>query len=264
LDTAGTKKVLAVHSTPLPSEFAPSAADCGVDNASSKQLSVEYNIDYASCVGSLIYLGMTRVDIVYAVNKLAKFTHKPGRVHFKAMLHLLRYLQDHPNVGIRFYSDYMNAPMTKALIAENALVSHPLFGFSDSSWNDDIEHGHSTGCFIIIFMGGVVDHSSNLPDPVALSSAEAEYNEGCIAFMAVSHLRMFLVELEGIEESELPPTPMFFDSKIAIAMGKSYKDTKHTRHIMRRFHYVRAGISSNRFIMGWIRTGAINLKVNLF
>jgi len=37
-------------------------------------------------------------------------------------------------------------------------------------------------------MGGVVDHSSNLPNPVALSSAEAEYNEGCLAMMATSHL----------------------------------------------------------------------------
>jgi hypothetical protein len=27
-----------------------------------------------------------------------------------------------------------------------------------------------------------------MPDPVALSSAEAEYNEGCVAFMAASHL----------------------------------------------------------------------------
>jgi hypothetical protein len=73
--------------------------------------------------------------------------------------------------------------------------------------------------------------------------------------MAASHLKMFLAELEGIEESELPPTAMFFDSKSAIAMGESYKDTKHTRHIMRRYHYVREGISSNRFIMGWIRSG---------
>jgi hypothetical protein len=71
------------------------------------------------------------------------------------MVHLLRYLQDHSNVGIRFYSDYINAPMTK-------------------SWNDDINYGRSTGCFITTYLGGVVDHSSNLPDPVALSSAEAQ------------------------------------------------------------------------------------------
>jgi hypothetical protein len=57
-----------------------------------------------------------------------------------------------------------------------------------------------------------------MPEPVALSSAEAEYNEGCVAFMAASHLRMLLCELEGIQESTLPPTTIYFDSKSAIAM----------------------------------------------
>jgi hypothetical protein len=53
---------------------------------------MSYNIDYASGIGSLIHLGMTRCDIVYAVNKLAKFGRKPGRNHFEAILHILRYL----------------------------------------------------------------------------------------------------------------------------------------------------------------------------
>jgi len=127
LETAGTKKVLAVHTTPLPSNFIPSAADCSVNEVASMQLAEEYNIDYASCVGSLIYLGMTRVDIVYAVNKLAKFTHKPGRIHFEAIVHLLRYLQDHSHVGICFFSNYQNAPITRSLIAENLEISHPFF-----------------------------------------------------------------------------------------------------------------------------------------
>jgi hypothetical protein len=103
-------------------------------------------------------------------------------------------------------------------------------------------------------MEGVVDHSSNVPDPVAMTSAEAEYNEGCIAFMAASHLRMLLAELEGVEEQDMEPTNIFFDSKSAIAMGYGYKDMKHTRHIMRWFHYVRECIvSKKKFIMQWIK-----------
>jgi hypothetical protein len=103
-------------------------------------------------------------------------------------------------------------------------------------------------------MGGVVDHSSNLPDPVAMSSAEAEYNEGCIALKAAQHLRMLLAELEGSEESKMAPTNIYFDSKSAIAMGESYKGTKHTRHIMQRYHYVRERIAANQFTMVWIKT----------
>jgi hypothetical protein len=127
-----------------------------------------------------------------------------------------------------------------------------FFGFSDSSWNDDVDTGRSTGCFIITYMGGSMDHSSNMPDPVALSSAEAEYNEGCVAFMAASHLRMLLCELEGIDEGGMAPTTMYFNSKSAMAMGNSYHDTKHTQHIMRRYHFVRNEIAARRFETRWI------------
>ncbi len=48
---------------------------------------------------------------------------------------------------------------------------------------------------MIIYMGGVVEHSSNMPDPVALSSAEAEYNEACLVCMATAHLKQFLEDL---------------------------------------------------------------------
>jgi hypothetical protein len=54
-------------------------------------------------------------------------------------------------------------------------------------------------------MGGIIDHSSNLPDPVAMSSVEVEYCEGCITFTAVSHLRMILAELKGVEERDIGP-----------------------------------------------------------
>jgi hypothetical protein len=71
---------------------------------------MEYNIDFASCVGSLIYLALTRTDIIYAVNNLAKITRNPGKKHFEALIHLLRYLRDNPNVGVTFYIDERRSP----------------------------------------------------------------------------------------------------------------------------------------------------------
>jgi hypothetical protein len=65
---------------------------------------------------------------------------------------------------------------------------------------------------------------------------------------------MLLCEIEGIEESTKPATPIYFDSKSAMAMGSSYKDTKHTHHIMHRHHYVRENIAANCFSMQWIPT----------
>jgi hypothetical protein len=79
-------------------------------------------------------------------------------------------------------------------------------------------------------MGGIVDHSSNMPNLVALLSAEADYNEGCIAFMAASHLRMLLCELENVSEETMEPVTIYFDSKSMIAMSKLQRHKTHTPH----------------------------------
>jgi hypothetical protein len=39
-------------------------------------------------------------------------------------------------------------------------------------------------------------------------------------------------------------------------MGASFKDTQRTRHMMRRFHYVREGVESNQHTLTWIATTA--------
>jgi len=88
LNNAGAAKVTRHHEMPLSLEFVLTTEDCSHNKDEVKELSTSYNIDYASCIGSLIYLGMMRSDI-YAVNKLAKFSRKPGRSHFEALMHVL-------------------------------------------------------------------------------------------------------------------------------------------------------------------------------
>jgi hypothetical protein len=78
----------------------------------------------------------------------------------EALLNLLRYLRDNMNLGLRFYSDINTSPVTRLLSSNRIPLDNPLIAFSDSSWNDDIDTGRSTGCFMIIYMGGVEEHSS--------------------------------------------------------------------------------------------------------
>jgi hypothetical protein len=152
LDAAGCKKVVHHHNTPLPLGFIPTLDDCSLDEVAAEHLSVEYNVNYASCIGSLIYLTMTRMDITHAVNKLAKFSHRTGKSHFEALFHVLRYLRDNCYLGIKFYSNLEEAPLIKMLRSQNIKQHYPFFGFSDSSWNDDVDSGRSTGCFIIAYI----------------------------------------------------------------------------------------------------------------
>ena len=253
LDTVGSKNISRIHKIPLPSDFVPTAEDCSEFEEKSAALSDEYKLDYSSCIGSLIYLSQTRTDIIFAVNKLAKYMRKPGKAHFEALIHLLRYLRDNNHYGVRFFSDYSRAPLYMHLISNKITSDQLLIVMSDSSWNDDVDKGRSTGCFLIFYMGGIIDHSSNMPDPVAMSSAEAEYNQSCIATMALMHISMVLNNFElKDEDQERNNIPLILDSSSAIAIGNSFRDTKHTRHIMRRFHFVQSMIDKNFITPLWI------------
>ena len=108
-------------------------------------------------------------------------------------------------------------------------------------WNDDVDAGINTGAFLVFYMEGLVEHTTNLPDPVALSSAEAEYNEACLACMSMAHQHKFLYELElvkKIDSTDIKPVPVMIDNRSAVDWGVSYKGMKHTHHIMRCYHYI--------------------------
>jgi hypothetical protein len=172
LEKAGAKKKPRFHSTILPAEFVPSVEDCAKDEETAKTLQEEYGIDFASCVGAFLSLSYTRPDITYVVVKFAKYARCPGVVHMEDLLHLLRYLRDSMYLGLKFYSDITMHPVTRLLSSNGISLDNPLCTFADSSWNDDIDTDRSSGFFMIFYMGGVVEHSSNTGNPVALSSAE--------------------------------------------------------------------------------------------
>ena len=168
------------HTMPLPLDCIRSAGDNSVTEADTQKLITEYNLDVASCVGALVYLALTRTDIIHALNKLAKYTRCPGKAHFIALIHTLQYVRDHNNLGLKFYSDHSRSPVALMLKEQNVdIADNLLYSFSDLSWNDGVDSIRSTGCFLIYCMGEVVDHNSNLPDHVSLSSAKAEYTECC-------------------------------------------------------------------------------------
>ena len=51
-----------------------------------------------------------------------------------------------------------------------------------------------------------------------------------------------------------PASNVILDSEAAIAIAKSDKDTKRTRHILRRYHFVRQGSALGQHQLGWIGT----------
>ena len=107
LDTATVKVSNTFYRTTLPSDMIFNKEDVSTSDEQVESLTREYNIHYRACIGFLIYLLSTRVDLSFAVHKLAKFSSNPGKVHFEGLLHLLKYIRDNKTLGLKYYADLM-------------------------------------------------------------------------------------------------------------------------------------------------------------
>ena len=83
LDTDPIKVSNKFYKTTLPADMIFTKEDVSTSDEQIEKLTREYNIHYRSCIGSLIYLLSTRVDLSFAVHKLAKFSANPGKVHLR-------------------------------------------------------------------------------------------------------------------------------------------------------------------------------------
>ena len=89
-------------------------------------------------LGPLAHAGMT-------VHKLAIFLANPGKIHFEGLVHLLIYIRDNKTLGLKYYADLNDAPVTDLLRQANIKTKNHFMTFSDSSWQDFPVTGRSTG-----------------------------------------------------------------------------------------------------------------------
>ena len=82
LDTATVKVSKKFYKTALPADMIFTKEDVSNSDEQFEKLTREYNIHCRACIGSLNYLLSKRVDLSFAVHKLAKFSANPGKVHF--------------------------------------------------------------------------------------------------------------------------------------------------------------------------------------
>ena len=76
------------------------------------------------------------MDLSFAVHNLAKFSTNPGKVHFEGLVHLLRYIRDNKTLGLKYYADLNDAPVTDLLRQASIKTKNHLMAFYDSSWQD--------------------------------------------------------------------------------------------------------------------------------
>jgi hypothetical protein len=221
----------------------------------------QMRLPFRSAVCTLLYLAYnTRADILFAVCKLAKACICPGIPDFHALTWLIGYLRRRPDYAIKFYPDGTSNPIY-ALCLKHRVPFSDLTVFSDASWQDCPDTGRSTVGYMIFHNGALIEANSTMPTPIAMSTSEAEYMAACSATMATAHIRMLLYDMmflgtkqwrESTQRLPTTPTVLMIDNDATVQIAKNGKLTRKTRHIERRFHFVRQGQQDGLHQLHWI------------
>lgn len=99
---------------------------------------------YISLIGSLMYLTVTRPDLMYVVSLLSRFMENPKEEHMAAAKQVLRYVKGTRNFGLHFERN----------------LNQKLKVYTDSDYARDIEDWKCTSGYICLFNGGAICWSS--------------------------------------------------------------------------------------------------------
>ena len=183
--------------------------------------------NYRALIGALLYTTLTRPDIAVAVSMLSQFLSDPSTAHWKAAIRVLRYIHTTKTLSLNFNPD------------KNTVKGTELVAYSDASFDSDRSSSRSRTGYVILFAGCPFIWASRLQPVVALSSAESEYIALARCASEVVWARRVVRDL-GFPQSQ--PTTILVDNKSTIAMSGMVQCKSRTKHILRRFHWVREAV----------------------
>ncbi|KAL7125418.1 hypothetical protein ABFS83_14G115900 [Erythranthe nasuta] len=177
---------------------------------------------YASAIGSIMY-GMlcTRPDIAYAVSVTSRYQSDPGPAHWKVVKDILKYLR-----------------RTRDLFLVYGDTELKLEGFTDSSFQSDVDDSKSNSRYIFKVNGGAVCWKSSKQGTMADSTTEAEYIAASDASKEGSWIRKFIQEL-GVFSSASDPVRLYCDNNGAVAQAKEPRAHHKSKHVLRKYHVIR-------------------------
>ena len=114
---------------------------------------------YKQLVGSLMYVTVTRPDIMYVIGLTSRYMTDPKEEHMQIAKRVLRYLKGTLNFGLWY-----------GRVDKLKLTAH-----TDSDYARDIDDRKSISGYVFMINNVAVNWSSKKQEIVSLSSTEAEY-----------------------------------------------------------------------------------------
>ncbi|KAG7557256.1 Reverse transcriptase RNA-dependent DNA polymerase [Arabidopsis suecica] len=177
---------------------------------------------FKQLVGSLMYLTVTRSDLMFGVCLLSRYMASPRVSHWVAAKRILRYLKGTMELGILYRRGGSSSP--------NLMV------FTDSDYAGDLDDRRSTTGCVFLMASGAISWASKKQPVVALSTTEAEYIAASFCATQCVWLRRVLEKIGAAEESA---TVIQCDNSSTIQLSKHPVLHGKSKHIEVRFHYLR-------------------------
>lgn len=191
---------------------------------------------YRELVGSLMYLVLgSRPDLCFALNYFSRYQGNATEEHYVHLKHLLRYLNGTSDIKLKFSRSQNDVP---------------LEGFVDADWANSKEDRKSTSGYLFRVFGNVISWSSKKQSVVALSTAEAEY----VAANSATCEALWLTKImKDLGFKNLEPIVLNEDNQACIFMSRN-PETKRTKHIDIRYHFIRDCVWNQQIELKYIPT----------
>jgi hypothetical protein len=207
---------------------------------------------YRSIIGSLIYLSnTTRIDITFATNLLARFSHCPTKRHLKAAKQILQYLICTQDAGLI----YTRSNEYEHNDCQSSSSSINLTCYCDSDHASDKLSRTSTSGFIIMFNNKPIHWISQRQRSIAQSSTEAEFISMNLACRELIWFKCIISEIFLNSNHTITIPTIFCDNGAAIVWATG-EDINHfkSKHIDTRYKYVRAMVHDKQVVIKWKST----------
>ncbi|XP_070007243.1 secreted RxLR effector protein 161-like [Nicotiana sylvestris] len=174
---------------------------------------------YRGIIRSLLYLTVSRPDIVFSVGLCARFQSNPKESHLKAAKRILRYLQGTQDMVLYYPSGY----------------SFNLIGYADAYYVGFLVDRKNTSGMAHFLGSCLISWGTRKKNSIALSTAEAEYVAAASCYAQLICIKQQLEDFGVLTES----MPLLCDNTSALNMAKNLVQHKRTKHIDVRHHFLR-------------------------